>query len=57
MIHDLLPKDAQAMLKRAAATPVPGHDPLARLKALEHAIKRVRREWPHLFRIDTDEVE
>lgn len=47
--HNLLPLDAQAMLRRAAATKVPESDPLARVRAVDQAIKRIKREHPHLF--------
>lgn len=45
----LLPEDARAMLQRAARTPIPPDDPLARQKAVEEANRRVRRMYPEYF--------
>jgi hypothetical protein len=50
--HHLLPADAQHLLRRAAATATPAHDLLARQRAVEYAIRRVRREHPDYFRED-----
>jgi hypothetical protein len=47
--HTLLPLDAQAMLRRAAATPVTDADPMARLRAVDRAIKHVKLAHPKLF--------
>ncbi|CAN7503229.1 hypothetical protein LJR074_003491 [Acidovorax sp. LjRoot74] len=41
---------AAAMLLRQAAETVIAADPLARVKAIERAIARVKREWPAYFR-------
>ena len=46
----VLPYDAARLLQQAAQTPIPGHDPLARVKAIEKAIERVKREHPQFFR-------
>lgn len=45
----LLPEDARAVLQRAACTPIPPDDPLARQKAVEEANRRVRRMYPEYF--------
>jgi hypothetical protein len=45
----LLPEDARSMLQRAACTPNPPDDPLARQKAIEEANRRVRRMYPEYF--------
>lgn len=45
-----LPDDAVARLQAAAATPVSGEDPLARVKALEDAARWVQLKYPHFFR-------
>lgn len=45
----LLPEDARAILQRAACTPIPPDDPLARQKAVEEANRRVRRMYPEYF--------
>jgi len=49
-IHKALPMDAQADLKAAAQTPITPEDPLARVKAIDHAIQRVKQRYPHLFK-------
>lgn len=41
---------AAAMLLRQAAETVNTADPLTRVKAIERAIARVKREWPTYFR-------
>lgn len=46
----LLPYAAAQMLYLAAQTAVTLRDPLARVKAVERAIARVRHEWPMYFR-------
>ena len=45
----VLPMDAAIGLFRASQTPVRGSDPLARLRAIEQAIEKVRRECGWLF--------
>ena len=45
-----LPTDAAKLLKQAAQTPIPGHDPLARVKAIDKAIERVKRQYPQFFK-------
>lgn len=47
--HQVLPAAAIALLQRAAKTPITAEDPLARVKAIEQATKRVKRDYPHLF--------
>lgn len=44
-----LPPAAQRILQRAAQTPITAADPLARVKAIEQATKRVKAEYPHHF--------
>lgn len=45
-----LPLDAAKLLKQAAQTPIPGHDPLARVKAIDKATERVKRQYPQFFK-------
>lgn len=44
-----LPFDARMALVRAAQTPIPPGDPLARVKAIEQAQALARRRFPDLF--------
>lgn len=44
--HRVLPPNAQALLKRAAATP----DPYERQRAIERAIDYVRSMYPDFFK-------
>lgn len=46
----LLPADAVAELQRAAQTPITATDPLARVKAIEQATKRVKANHPQFFK-------
>ena len=46
-----LPRDAAKLLQQAAQTPITRADPLARVKAIEKAIERVKREYPQFFQI------
>lgn len=46
----VLPMDAAICLFNASQTPVTDSDPLARLRAIERAIEKVRREYGWLFR-------
>jgi len=48
----LLPEAAQRVLKKAALTPITPFDPLARRKAVDYAINRVRRDFPKYFQKD-----
>lgn len=48
--HHLLPPFAIELLQKAARTPITAADPLARVKAIESATRRIKREYPHLFR-------
>lgn len=50
MIKNSIPLDAQLLLQRAAKTPITPSDPLARVKAIEAATVRIRRDYPHLFK-------
>lgn len=47
--HQVLPAAAIALLQRAAQTPITADDPLARVKAIEQATKRVRQQYPSFF--------
>lgn len=47
--HNILPLEAMLILQRAANTPITADDPLARVKAIEQAIQRVKREYPQMF--------
>lgn len=46
----LLPPAAAKLLQQAAQTPIPGHDPLARVKAIEKATERVKSNHPQFFK-------
>lgn len=48
--NSLLPVDAQIELMRAAQTPITEDDPLARRKAVDKAIERVKSRYPNYFR-------
>ena len=52
LISNTLPPSARDALMRAAQTPIPVHDPLARIKAIQKAIERAKQTYPHLFRKD-----
>jgi hypothetical protein len=55
MGNTLLPEDARQILMKAASTPVTKYDPLARIKAIEKAERRIRSMYPYLFRESDDE--
>lgn len=46
----VLPPAAAKLLQQAAAAPIPASDPLARVKAIEQAIQRVRTNHPEYFK-------
>lgn len=46
----LLPPAAREALQRAAQTPIPDHDPLARVTAIDQVIQRIRNQYPEYFR-------
>lgn len=46
-----LPPAAVKLLQQAAQTPITRADPLARVKAIEKATERVKREYPQYFQI------
>ena len=46
----VLPPEAARLLQQAAQTPIPGHDPLARVKAIDKATERVKRQYPQFFK-------
>jgi len=45
-----LPADAARLLKQAAQTPITRADPLARVKAIDKAIERIKRDYPRFFK-------
>lgn len=49
-LHSLLPPSAIKALQEAAKTPITAADPLARVKAIERATRRIKLDYPHLFR-------
>lgn len=55
--HQVLPAEAVAQLQRAAKTPITADDPLARVKAIEQATKRIKRDYPHLFQQEHEHYE
>lgn len=48
-VSQQLPFDARMALVRAAQTPIPPGDPLARVKAIEQAQAMARRRFPEMF--------
>ena len=48
-LSQVLPTAAAVLLRQAAET-VTTADPLARVKAIEQAMARVRQQWPMYFR-------
>jgi len=52
MIDDnhMLPANARCWLMTAARTPITEVDPLARVKAINIAIRRVKGTYPQLFK-------
>jgi hypothetical protein len=48
-LSTLLPFDAAMMLKLAAQTPVTANDPLARVRAVEEAVERIKRNNTERF--------
>lgn len=55
-MHKALPQDAISMLKRASLVENTPDDPRRRQKAVEHAIARVKREFPSFFREEDHEA-
>lgn len=51
---NVLPPIAIALLRKAAATPIPPNDPLARTKAIEEATSLVRSMFPKHFKPEED---
>ena len=45
-----LPEEAVLMLRRAASTPIPPGDRMARTKAIDHAIQVVQLKYPQYFK-------
>lgn len=50
MISTLLPPDARQVLIDASKTPVTAADAMARRKAIDQAIQRVKRKYPQFFK-------
>lgn len=46
---NVLPREAAKLLQQAAQTPITRNDPLARVKAIEKAVERVKRDHPQYF--------
>lgn len=46
----VLPPSAAQLLRKAAQTPIPAHDPLARERAIDQATARVKRLYPDYFK-------
>lgn len=53
----VLPASAARLLQQAAQVPITQDDPLARVKAIERAIERVKRGYPQFFRQESDDHE
>lgn len=51
MISAVLPPAARIKLQRAAQTPIPADDPLARVKAIEKATQWIKQNYPQFFYI------
>lgn len=45
-----LPYHAARLLQQASQTPIPHHDPLARVKAIDKATEQVKRQYPKFFK-------
>ena len=50
--HTLLPPEAQAALRKAAATK---GDPFVRAKAIDEALRKIKRQYPDKFVVDKNE--
>lgn len=50
-LSTFLPPAARIKLQRAAQTPIPADDPLARVKAIEKATQWIKQEYPQFFHI------
>jgi hypothetical protein len=51
-LNFLLPWPAREALRRAAETPVTDADPLARRRAIDKTLQRLRNQYPDYFRKD-----
>ena len=49
-VSQTLPPDAVRLLRQATETPITRADPLARVKAVEKATERVKRQHPSYFK-------
>lgn len=50
-LSTVLPPAARIKLQRAAQTPIPADDPLARVKAIEKATQWIKQNYPQFFYI------
>lgn len=51
-VHRVLPPEGQAMLQRAAATPTPPGDPMARTRAINQAVEKLKFLYPEVFELE-----
>lgn len=49
---NLLPRPAALALQRASETPDDPRDPLAKIKAIEQATAKIKRDYPQHFKKD-----
>jgi len=49
-VASVLPSEAILLLQKAARTPVPEHDPLARERAINEATLKVKHLYPQFFK-------
>jgi len=49
-VQTTLPPQAVRLLQQAAQMPITRADPLARVKAIEKATERVKRQYPQSFK-------
>jgi hypothetical protein len=50
----ILPRPAREELQRAAMTPIPKNDPLARARAINETIERLRAMYPDYFKQEVE---
>ncbi len=48
-VHKVLPPEAQAQLQRAASTPATKADPMARTRAVNQTIEKLKLQYPEIF--------
>ncbi len=49
-VAQVLPYEGREALRRAAQVENTSHDPMARERAIEHAIAQLKLKYPHLFK-------